>query len=122
MLSYIAVTISLVAIIVDVYFLYVALSKPKEKFSSKVLVEYVFAPWCGHCTKFTPIWESVSSQLLKEADFKKIDGTLAENKTLEIMSNVRGFPHVQKTVDGRVIQFNGTRDEESLKAFVRGEK
>ena len=122
MISYVAMSISIIAIIVAIYFLYVALQKPKEKFSSKVLVEYVFAPWCGHCTKFTPIWESVASQLSKEADFKKIDGTIAENKTLEIMSRVRGFPHVQKTVDGRVTEFSGTRDESSLKAFVRGEK
>jgi hypothetical protein len=118
MLSYVAMLISLIAIIVAIYFLYVALQKPKEKFSSKVLVEYVFAP----CTKFTPIWESVASQLSKEAYFKKIDGTIAENKTLEIMSRVRGFPYVQKTVDGRVTEFSGTRDESSLKAFVRGEK
>lgn len=120
MIVYIAVGISIIAIVVAAYFLMVALRKPKEKFSSKVLVEYVFAPWCGHCTKFTPIWESVSSQLSKEADFKKIDGTKSENKSLDIMSSVRGFPHVQKTVDGHVTEFTGTRDEESLKAFIRG--
>jgi len=42
-------------------------------------------------------------------------------KLLEIFCNVCGFPHVQKTVDGRAIEFSGTRDEESLKAFVRSE-
>jgi hypothetical protein len=104
MLSYIGVIVSLIAIIVVVYFLYVALNKLKEKFSSKVLVEYVFASGAAIVLNLHLYGILFLPSFRKRQISKTSTVLLAENKTLEIMFNVRGFPHVQKNVDGRVIQ------------------
>eukprot|EP00873_Tetraselmis_striata_P027056 jgi/Tetstr1/447320/TSEL_034757.t1 len=121
MLTPATITIMVGTIVLALYFLVRVLCKPKEGFGSKPYVEFFYAEWCGHCKKFMPTWEKVAADLSGEAEFKKINSDDKDVKELMTKYSVKGFPHVQKTVDGETTEFKGSRTEQNLVKFVKGE-
>jgi len=54
-----------------------------------VLIEF-YAPWCGHCKKFAPVWEELAAKYAEIPDLviAKMDYIANEVKDL----SVRGYP------------------------------
>lgn len=115
-----AIVIGLLGVALYVVWALLEARSAKEKFSPRPQVLYYFAPWCGHCKKFTPVWDEVSREMKGEADFIKIDGTTKEGREQAQAAGVTGFPHVQVTAGAATRVFSGPRTAERLKAFVRG--
>jgi thioredoxin domain-containing protein 5 len=75
-----------------------------------------YAPWCGHCKRLVPTWDS----LAKSADgfgVAKVDCT--EHRDLCGKYSVRGYPTIKLFVDGEHAEdYRGARDEASLAKFA----
>jgi len=91
------------------------------KDSTKSVFLKVYAPWCGHCKKLSPIWDELATHYAAKPDnhvvLAKLDYTVNEHKDLEIS----GFPTLIWYGRGEgtePIPHKGGRDFESLKEFI----
>jgi len=64
-----------------------------------VLVVYFWAPWCGHCKGFSPIYENVATQMEAQAFFAKVN--CDEQTPAAVQCNVSGTPTIIIYKDGK---------------------
>jgi len=93
-------------------------SFPRVEFGTW-LVEF-YAPWCGHCKSLEPTWEALAAELKAQPGIHvaKVDATVETN--LASRFNIRGYPTLKLFSDGRLYDYSGGRDLESLKAWAAG--
>lgn len=85
--------------------------------SGVTLVDF-WAPWCGPCRMFGPIFESVSE---KFPDVKFIKFEIDEsNRRTPAKFGIRGIPSVLAFRNGELIEArSGLMDEETLSDWIR---
>ena len=84
-----------------------------------------YAPWCGHCKTFKPVFQEVMDELngKQTASKKKLKIKMVncdEEKELGKKYGISAYPTVKILGDdGSVIEYEGSRDKEALmKALV----
>jgi len=86
--------------------------------SKDVFVKF-YAPWCGHCKNLAPVWEELGAAFQgTNVVIAKLDATAnSYPQTIEI----QGFPTMIffSADDKAGVPYNGERDLESLKQFVK---
>ena len=82
----------------------------------KKKVMLFYADWCGHCTKFKPVWEN----LKKDFDNKNIDYEEFEASNEEIMQkyNIEGFPTIKIVQEDQITDYSGQRDRDSILHYL----
>eukprot|EP01054_Gregarina_sp_Poly1_P005037 Gregarina_sp_Poly_1__5036@NODE_266_length_10382_cov_507_901212_g232_i0_p2_GENE_NODE_266_length_10382_cov_507_901212_g232_i0NODE_266_length_10382_cov_507_901212_g232_i0_p2_ORF_typecomplete_len480_score90_01Thioredoxin/PF00085_20/2_1e32Thioredoxin/PF00085_20/3_7e03Thioredoxin/PF00085_20/0_78Thioredoxin/PF00085_20/1_7e25Thioredoxin_6/PF13848_6/27Thioredoxin_6/PF13848_6/1_1e10Thioredoxin_6/PF13848_6/6_6e19Thioredoxin_6/PF13848_6/0_084Calsequestrin/PF01216_17/2_8e17Calsequestrin/PF01216_17/5_1Thiored len=82
----------------------------------------VYAPWCGHCKKLTPIWEEFAAKTKESKNFivAKMDGTANEAPVDGF--EIRGFPTLffVKANTTEPIPYSGDRTLEAFIQFAKG--
>ena len=75
------------------------------------------ANWCGHCNGFKPTWDKLSKEFDSKYKFRTID---ADNNRDIIKSwNIQGFPTIIKKVGNNATEYVGSRDEQSVREFIK---
>jgi thiol-disulfide isomerase/thioredoxin len=74
------------------------------------------ADWCGHCKHFLPTWEKISKNTDLNVSFKIFDSDKNRKEIDEY--NISGFPTIMYKVNNKLIEYNGDRDENSIKEFI----
>ena len=98
--------------------------KRKERFQSgEFMVVLFFAPWCGHCTKLMPQWDSLGSTISLEnggsCEVKKEDCAANPDSPKKYGVDVEGFPHISLFKDGKELEtYSGPRTSNSIKSWV----
>jgi protein disulfide-isomerase-like protein len=84
------------------------------------------ADWCGHCKKFMPTWDSLSSKWndsQKNVKLMKVDcGKPAENEAhAELMKkyNIKGYPTILVFENGNFTEYEGARSEADIETFLK---
>lgn len=78
------------------------------------------ADWCGHCKTFLPTWEKISNSSNLNVNFKTFDSE--KNKKEMEQYSIQGFPTIMYKVGNKLIEYNGSRDENSIKEFISSYK
>lgn len=90
----------------------------KLRTSDKLVVMDFFATWCGPCKMLTPIFESLSKEMLDKVDFAKLD----IDRSLEIAQQYK-IVSVPTTIifkNGREVQrIVGFIPKEQLKSKIK---
>lgn len=90
--------------------------------SGKSVFVKFFAPWCGHCKKMKPDWDALATEFNTENSNVIIaDVDCTTEKDLCQKHGVRGYPTVKYMQMDEGTAYNGKRDLESLKEFVKTE-
>lgn len=79
------------------------------------LVEF-YAPWCGHCQKLKPIWESVATELKDKVKVGALDATVHQSQANKY--EIKGFPTIKVFINGEVEDYMGGRSKEDLVQFA----
>ncbi|CAJ1381538.1 unnamed protein product [Effrenium voratum] len=93
-----------------------------EDESKDVLVDF-FAPWCGHCRKFEPLYKELAKNLrhVKSLKIAKIDATRNEVEGVQIT----GFPTIILFPAGKLpkrhVMYHGSRQPEDMIAWLQRE-
>ncbi|KAL3836941.1 hypothetical protein ACJMK2_022344, partial [Sinanodonta woodiana] len=80
-----------------------------------------YAPWCGHCKKAKPQYQSAADKLLDDKrSFAAVDCTAEENKEICSKEEVKGFPTFRLYIKGNFLSvYNGDRTEVELLKFIQ---
>jgi protein disulfide-isomerase A1 len=87
-----------------------------------LLVEF-YAPWCGHCKKLAPEYETAADTLAAAGDvgkLAKVDCT--EEQELAQRFGIRGYPTLKLFVGGNGAapkEFNGERTADGIVSYLR---
>jgi len=96
----------------------------REMFTgSQPSLTLVYADWCGVCTSFKPVWDSMGSSvsvsgqtvLLKSVEEKQTD-ELAPYKSM-----VTGYPTLFFENNGNMVKYSGPRTKEGLQSFIQAQ-
>lgn len=87
---------------------------------SKPTLFLCYATWCGHCQRFSPVWEKIKKTLTLNKDVHVVE---VNYDAIELMpkqlQNVRGFPTLQIVVNGKVKkEYSGERDHDAIVKFA----
>jgi len=102
-------------------FVSVPLKQKEKNLSSSSNAEktkiYLFkAEWCGHCNEFKPIWNKLKQSLKKEYIFVTLDADEDEEEMKKW--DIKQFPTIIKIKNNKKEEYNGSRDEISIKNFI----
>lgn len=92
--------------------------------SSKSVVLF-YAPWCGHCKSFKPVYASAASLLEKNDDVQFLMIDCEENSDLAQSYGITGFPTVRfftsdtSSEDG--MDYDGPRSANALVSFINSQ-
>jgi len=77
----------------------------------------LYAPWCGHCKTFEPIWNELAEVVKSKTDLviAKMDATANEVAGV----SVKSFPTIRMfRVGSAPIEYEGDRTLEGFKKFI----
>ena len=79
-----------------------------EGLQAPILV-FVYAPWCGHCTKYKPMWEELENDSNRSINMARVrDDMLSSTSLTERAEPISSYPTVLLIgEDGKAVNFKG---------------
>jgi protein disulfide-isomerase-like protein len=100
----------------------------EDKINGKKALVLFHAPWCGHCKKFIPEWDKITSEAESKLDesstiLLKVDcGDSQNNSThAKIMEkyNIKGYPTIMSFDEtGNHVEYEGDRSKNGIFKFL----
>ena len=92
----------------------------EEKTAGKAVFVKFFAPWCGHCKRMKPAWDSLMGEFEGHDNILVADVDCIEaGKSLCEKMGVKGFPSIKFGDPNNLEDYSGSRDEAGLKTFTK---
>ena len=118
MIVFMTMTVIVVLVVLTMYKMY----NKTEKFTEDVKkVYFIYANWCGHCTRFKPEWKKFAeASAQNNVKTFALDVDDSSNTAFIEMNKVTSFPTVIVAKgSGEKAKYEGERTAEALNAFVK---
>jgi len=113
-------------LMIGLFVLLMYLKQNREKFQLEdktiPVLKYYYMEGCGHCQDFNLVWEGTTDSqgnkksglvdIIKNAKLEKI---LIDGNT---PANINSAPTIMLEVNGKEIEYNGSRSVEDIKNFI----
>jgi len=86
----------------------------------KTIAAFIYAPWCGHCKSFHPIFDKAASYLAAKdipVQMIRVDGSA--NREVAWRYNVSSYPFVAVIENGTPYTFRGKRSANGVVNYLR---
>jgi len=92
-----------------------------EGITGPITLVKFYAPWCGHCKKIAPEYETASDILVEEdIALAEVDCTADESKDICSKYGVRGYPTLKVfRPESEPIDYEGGRDSDGIVKYMR---
>ena len=97
----------------------------EDNVAAQKSVVLFYADWCGHCKKFMPTWDEISTELndsQSTTKFMKVNcGKPDENEAhAAIMQKykIKGYPTILTFENGEATEYNGDRSLDGFKSLL----
>lgn len=82
----------------------------------KKKIVFVFADWCGHCTRFKPTWEQIEAVSRKTGAFHAEALNVDDKENGEFINNyeINSFPTIMLFSKGKYQKYEGERDFQKI--------
>ena len=111
-----------IMIVAAIFLLYLfKRSKNTESFEEdKKKVVFVFADWCGHCTRFKPTWEKIEQVSKKTGlfDVQALNVDDKQNSAFIEQYEVSSFPTSMLFSKGKFTKYEDDRDFDKIIAAI----
>lgn len=89
--------------------------------NSTAKLKLFYADWCGHCTKFKPIFEGELKNLVKSLKIPVKLEAIDCDKNPEVAKKygVSGFPTLILEVNNKLIKYDRQRDAQNIIKFIK---
>jgi thioredoxin-like negative regulator of GroEL len=80
-----------------------------------------YTDWCGHCTKFKPIFDGKLKQMIKSLNIPvKLEAIDCDKNPDEAnKNNISGYPTLILEVNDKLIKYEGDREAEKIIEFIK---
>jgi thiol-disulfide isomerase/thioredoxin len=77
------------------------------------------ATWCGHCNNFKKTWGELKDdeELKQKVQFIEYDAD--KDKDEVASAKISGYPTLLLTIKDKVVEYEGRRDFDSIKNFIK---
>lgn len=80
---------------------------------------YLFkANWCGHCSNFMPVWNDINKTFSNTLNIQTFDVDNQKDNKMFKEHNIQGFPTLILIKNNEKIEYNGSRDLDSVTNFI----
>ena len=114
---------SIIIVVVVSAIILAMLSMVTEGFSGEEQceVKLFYAPWCGYCKKFAPVWDELEKKYSNNPSVKltKVNGDEEAGKAEAEREGVEGYPTIFIYSNGEKTKYTGERDVQSIEQFLK---
>lgn len=96
------------------------MGKAKDNVNGKNKIELYYANWCGHCTRFKPVWEEMKPEL-EDMGVSCYEYEDSQDSAKVKAANVQGFPTIRVTQNGITADYDGPRTKEAIMSVFSGQ-
>lgn len=83
-----------------------------------VVLIWFYAPWCGHCQDFAPVYDMVCDELSNENSYMAVCVNIDENPIMVGEYSIDSVPTIYKVKNNKRTMYNGSRTKEDIMTFV----
>ena len=115
--------VGIALVLVAVYVVFATPSVREMFTGSQPSLTLVYADWCGVCTSFKPVWDSMGSSVSVSGQTVLLK-SVEEKQTTEIApykSMVTGYPTLIFENNGNMVKYSGPRTKEALESFIQAQ-
>ncbi|XP_076911469.1 protein disulfide-isomerase-like [Bidens hawaiensis] len=91
--------------------------------SGKNVMLEMYAPWCGHCQKLSPILDKVAASFEKDTNVVIAKMDASANDIVHEGFEIKGYPTLYfKSASGKLLQYRGKRTKDKIIEFIKKNK
>lgn len=85
----------------------------------RTMLVWFYAPWCGHCQNFAPIYDEVYEEMKDDDNYAIMCVNIDESPELSTEYEIEGVPTVYKIKNKKKSLYKGTRAKKEIVDFVK---
>ncbi len=83
-----------------------------------IIIEF-YAPWCGHCQQFRPVYEEIAKELSKDGEYRFGACDITQNGAMSGRFDIREIPALYLYKGGELFKYSGPFNAHAVKVWAK---